>query len=166
MLGDPVNDPINHVAGARIEKAAGKAVKSLPEVEVETEVAMIIPPDGGIDPRGMASARASSEAARVEARQFRAEAEDLRVVYAAAARLEAKGSEWQKVTEEAVRKFSGSLPGAVEFRVVRDGAKTKVFKFKCNECPATAPRLTRLPRQAAVTVPLPAPLAPVDAVSE
>lgn len=168
MLGDPVNDPINHVARADIEKAAGKAVKSLEEVKVETEVAMIIPPESGIDPRGVADAFASNDAACVEAQpQFRAEAEGLRVAYAAAAaRFDAQGAEWQKVTEEAVRKLNGSAGGIYEFRVVRDGKQIKALKFKCNECPATAPRLTRLPRQVAMTVPLPEPLAPVDTVSE
>ena len=166
MLGDPVNDPINRVASAGVEKAAGDVFKSLPEVEVETEVAMIIPPESGIDPRGVASAFAPGDAARVEAQQFRAEAEGLRVAYAAATRWDAKGPEWQKATEEAVRKLNGSLPGAYEVRVVRDGAKTKVLKFKCNECPPTAPRLTRLPRQIAVTLPLPAPVAPAEPVGE
>jgi hypothetical protein len=173
MLGDPVNDPINHMASAGIEKAAGRAVKSLGEVRVETEVAMIVPPDGGIDPRGAASALASSDVARVEAQQFRAEAEGLRVAYAAGARFDAQGSEWQRVTEEAVRRLNASAGGAFEFRVLRDGTKTKVLKFKCSECPANAPRLTRLPRQVAVTVSLPeslpepvAPVAFVDTVSE
>lgn len=166
MLGDPANNPINHVASARIEKAAGRAFKSLAEVKVETEVAMIIPPENGIDTRGVASALASSDVARLEAQQFRAEAEGLRVAYAAAARFEPQSPEWQKITGEAMRKFNGSAGGTYEFRVIRDGAKTKVLKFKCNECPATAPRLTRLPRQVALTVPLPAPFAPVDAVSE
>ena len=166
MLGDPANDPINHVASAGIERAAGKALKSLPEVRVETEVAMIIPPESGIDPRGIASALASSDVARVEARQFRAEAEGLRVAYAAAARSDAKGPEWQKATEEAVRKLNGSLPGAYEFRVVRDGAKTKVLKFKCNECPATAPRLPRAPRQVPLDMLVPAPVVPSQLAGE
>ena len=164
MLGDPARDPINHVASAGIEKAAGEALKSLPELKVETEVAMIIPPENGIDPRGLASALAASDVTRVEAQQFRVEA--VRVAYAAAARSDAKGPEWQKATEEAVRKLNGSLPAAYEFRVVRDGAKTKVLKFKCGECPSTAPRLTRLPRQVAVTLALPAPVAPADVVGE
>ena len=170
MLGDPVNDPINHVASARIEKAVGRAFKSLPEVKVEAEVAMIIPPESGIDPRGMASAFASSDAARVEAQQLGAEAESLRVAYAAAAaRFEAQSPEWQKVTKEAVRKLNGSVGDTYEFRLIRDGKQTKMFRFNCNECPATAPRLTRLPRQVALTVSLPepvAPLAPGDTVSE
>lgn len=168
MLGDPVNDPINHVAGARIEKAVGRAVKSLAEVKVETEVAMIVPPDGRLDPRGLASALASSDVARLEAQQFRAEAQSLRVAYAAGARFDTQSPEWQKATEEAVRKLNVSA-GTLELRVLRDGSKTKVLKFKCNECPATAPRLTRLPRQVAVTMPLPEPVAPVapfDIISE
>jgi hypothetical protein len=164
MLGDPARDPINHVASAGIEKAAGKALKSLPELKVETEVAMIIPPENGIDPRGLASALAAGDVSRVEAQQFRVEG--LRVAYAAASRSDAKVPEWHKATEEAVRKLGESLPGAYEFRVVRDGAKTKVLKFKCGECPATAPRLTRLPRQVAVALPLPAPVAPANAVGE
>jgi hypothetical protein len=168
MLGDPVNDPINHMSSARIEKAAGRAVESPAELKVETEVAMIVPPDGGIDPRGLASALAPSDVARLEAQQFRAEAQSLRVAYAAGARFDAQSPEWQRATGEAVRKLNISA-GALELRVLRDGSKTKVLKFKCGECPATAPRLTRLPRQVAVTVPLPepvAPFAPFDTVSE
>jgi hypothetical protein len=166
MLGDPARDPINHLASAGIEKAAGRAVKSLPEARGETEVAMIIPPENGIDPRGLASALAASDVARVEAQQFRVEAEGFRVAYAAAARSDAKGPEWQKVTEEAVRKLNGSLPGAYEFRVVRDGEKMKVLKFKCGECPAPAPRLPRAPRQVAVDVLAPAPVVPPQSAGE
>ncbi len=164
----PPTTPSTTWLSARIEKAAGRVVNSLAEVKVETEVTMIVPPDGGIDPRGLASALASSDVARLEAQQFRAEAEGLRVAYAAGARFDTQSPEWQKVTEEAVRKLNASA-GALELRVLRDGSKTKVFKFKCNECPATAPRLTRLPRQVAVTVPLPEPVAPVapfDTISE
>ncbi|HEX8292585.1 MAG TPA: hypothetical protein VF570_12565, partial [Pyrinomonadaceae bacterium] len=58
------------------------------------------------------------------------------------------------------RRLNAAQPGAYEFRVVPGGAKGRVLKFKCAECPASAPRLTRLPRQVAVSVPLPAPLAP------
>lgn len=164
MIGDPANDPINQVAGVDIEKAASKAA-SLPEFKVETEVAMIIPPDSGIDPHGLVSALASSDAAREESKQLRAGAEGLRVAYTAA-RFDANGPEWQKVTEEAVRKLNGSLPATYEFRVLRDGAKMKVLKFKCGDCPATAPRLPRAPRPVAVGMPLPAPFAPAEWVSE
>lgn len=160
MIGDPANDPINQLASVDIEKAAAL----LPEFKVETEVAMIIPPDSGIDPQGRVSAFASREAAREDAKQFRVEAEGLRVAYTAA-RFEAKGPEWQKATEDAVRKLNGSLPGAYEFRVLRDGAKMKVLKFKCGDCPTTAPRLPRVPRPVASGM-APAPVTPADWVSE
>ena len=166
MIGDPVNDPINNLASVGIEKAAGKAAAALPEFKVETEVAMIIPPDSGIDPRGFASALASSEATREEAKQLRFEAEGLRVAYATAARFEAKGPEWQKATQDAVRKLNGSLPGAYEFRVVRDGAKAKVLKFKCGDCPATAPRAPRAPRQVPAGAPLPSPFTTAEWAGE
>ena len=166
MLGDPVNDPINHVVSARIEKAAARAVKSLREVKFETEVAMIIPPETGLDPRGVASALASSDVARAEAQQLRAEAEGLRVASAAAARFDAKGPEWQKATEEAVRKLNGSAGGFYEFRVVRDGAKTKVLKLKCGECPPVAPRAPRGPRQFPAGLPAPAPALPAQTAGE
>jgi hypothetical protein len=166
MIGDPARDPINNVASVDIEKAAGKAVKSLEEVKVETEVAMIIPPESGIDPRGVARALASNGGARVEADRFRAEAEGLRVAYASGARFEANGPEWQKAVEDATRKLNSSLPGVYEFRVVRDGAKTRVLKFKCSECPSTAPRLPRAPRQVAVDVLVPAPVVSAEWASE
>jgi hypothetical protein len=165
MIGDPASDPINNVASVDIEKAAAKAAASLPELKVETEVAMIIPPDSGIDPRSLATARASSDAAREGSQQLRVEAEGLRVAYTDA-RFETQSPEWQKVTEEAVRKLNGSLPGAYQFRVLRDGAKTKVLKFKCGDCPATAPRLPRAPRPVAAGMPLPSTFAPAEWVSE
>ncbi|HEX8145658.1 MAG TPA: hypothetical protein VF591_00530 [Pyrinomonadaceae bacterium] len=159
MIGDPASDPINQVASAEINESADRVVASLPELKVETtEVAMIVPPDGGIDPRSLANRLTSVEVARAEADKLRVEAEGLRVAYAAAALSRANGPEWQKATEEAARKLDGALPGSYEFRVVRDGAKTKVLKFKCGECPAGAPRLPRAPRQVAVDVLAPAPV--------
>jgi hypothetical protein len=140
MIGDPANDPINNVASVEIKRAAA----SPSEVKAETEVAMIIPPETGIDPRGLVSALASRDVARVEADKLRVEAEGLRVAYAAP-RFGVQGPAWQKATEEAVRKLN-TLPGTYEFRVVRDGAKTRVLKFKCGDCPA--PRQPRAPRQA------------------
>jgi hypothetical protein len=165
MIGDPASDPINQRASLKIKEAAGKAVQSLPETKVETEVAMIIPPESGIDPRAVASAFASSDAAREEAKQFRVEAEGLRVAYTTAASFETQSPEWQKVTEEAVRKLGRSFPATYEFRVVRDGAKAKVLKFKCGDCPATAPRLPRAPRQVAVDL-VPAPVVSLQSASE
>jgi hypothetical protein len=166
MIGDPASDPINNVASADVEKDAAEAVVSLPAFKVETEVAMIIPPGSGIDPRALANTLTSNDVTRVEANKLRFEAEGLRVAYAAAMRSEAPSPEWQKVTEEAVRKLNGSLPGAYEFRVVRDGAKTKVLKFKCGDCPATAPRAPRAPRPAPAAAPQPAPFTSAEWAGE
>jgi uncharacterized protein (DUF4415 family) len=164
MIGDPAHDPINQKASAELEKAADVVVAALPGVKVEAaEVAMIVPPETGLDPRTLADTLVSADVARGGAERRRVEADGLRVAYSAAARFDANGPEWQKATADILRQFDGSLPGAYEFRVVRDGAKAKVLKLKCGECPAAAPRLTRLlPRQAAVNLPLPAPLAPVS----
>ena len=166
MIGDPASDPINQVASVKIKEAADKAIKSLPEVKVETEVAMIIPPESGIDPKGLISALSANDAARVEANQLRFEAEGLRVAYTTAARFESKGPEWQRATESAVRKLNASFPATYEFRVVRDGAKTKVLKFKCGDCPATAPRAPRAPRQLPAAAPLPAPFTSAEWAGE
>ncbi|MET0650266.1 MAG: hypothetical protein ABW208_26970 [Pyrinomonadaceae bacterium] len=168
MIGDPINDPLVQGAKTGSKDAADNIIAALPELKVETEVAMIIPPDSGIDPRALSNALASRDAARVEANEFRrVEAEGLRVAYvAAAARFDAKGAEWQKSAEEVLRNLNGSRPGTYEFRVVRDGAKTKVLKFKCAECPAPAPRAPRPPRQVASGLPLPSPVAPAETAGE
>jgi hypothetical protein len=153
MLGDPKNDPINNEAKVEV-KEADKVVAPLPEVK--GEVAMLIPPDAGIDPHSLADTLASDDVARVEAGRLRVEADGLRVAYAAAVRFEAaKGAEWQKATREAVRTLDATLPGAYEFRLVRDGAKTKVLRFKCGNCPATAPRAPPPPRQLPAAPPAP-----------
>ncbi len=170
MIGDPVNDPVVNgaktgIAKADIKGAADMVIAALPEVE--SEVAMIIPPDIGIEPRALSNALGSRDAARVEANEFRrVEAEGLRVAYFAAASFDAKGAEWQKSAEESLRKLNRSLTGTYEFHVVRDGAKTKVLKRKCAECPAPAPRAPRLPRQVALSLPLPAPVAPAETAGE
>jgi hypothetical protein len=156
MIGDPAHDPINQVAGVELVKAADEVVKALTHVKVETEVAMIIPPENGIDPRGIARAFAPADVAR-------AEADGLRVAYAAAARFQANGPEWQKSTAEALRRLDESRPAANQFRFVRDGAKTKVIKLKCGECPSALPRA---PRPAPAALPQPAPSAPVEWVGE
>jgi hypothetical protein len=165
MIGDPANDPINNMASVEIKGAAGKAAATPSEVKVESEVAMIIPPEAGIDPRGLVSALTSRDVARAEANQLRVEARGLRVAYDAAARFETQGPVWQKATEEAVRKLN-TLPGNYEFRVLRDGAKVKVLKFRCGDCPATAPRQPRAPRQAPAPAPLPVTFTSVEWAGE
>ena len=160
MIGDPLGDPIKQVASVEIKEAADEVVPLKPEVKVETaEVAMIVPPDSGLDPRGVASALAPSDVARVEA-------DGQRVAYTTAVRFDANGAEWQKAVEDATRKFNATLPGTYEFRVVRDGAKAKLLKLKCNQCPLTAPRLPRAPRQVAVDMLVPAPVVQADWMSE
>ena len=156
MIGDPKNDPINEVARAEADEDEVEFVETPSEVKAASEVAMIIPPEAGVDPRKVADALAASDVARLDADKLRVEAEGLRVAYNARARFEARGVEWQKATEEAVRQLN-TLPGAYEFRVLRDGPKVKVLKVRCGECPASgAPRPSRAPRQAP-----PAPPAPV-----
>lgn len=145
MIGDPANDPINN-----------KTVAMLPEVE--SEVAMIIPPGSGIDPRTFVSTLKAGEVARVEA-------DGLRAAYTAAARSGANAPEWQKAAGDVLRTLNAQ-PGAPEFRFVRDGKQVKARSFKCVECPAPAPRLTRLPRQVALSMPLPAPSAPAETSGE
>ena len=162
MIGDPAHDPINQVGAVELEKAAEEVVKSLTDVKVETEVAMIVPPEHGIDPRGIARALNSDDVARVESDRRRVEANRLRVAYATAAGLQENG-EWQREVEDSFRMLNGSLPAGYQFRLVRDGAKTKVLKLKCGQCPSTLPRA---PRPAPAALPLPAPSAPVEWVSE
>ncbi len=151
MIDNPANDPINHTARVEVKVDGVKAAAGREEVKV-AEVAMIIPPETGIDPRAVAAALKSSDIARVDADRLRVEAEGVRVAYAA--RFDAKGVE-REANEEAVRRLNRSLPGAYEFRLVREGAKgAKVLKVKCGDCPAGAPRA---PRQPPAPAPLPAP---------
>lgn len=162
MIGDPAHDPINQVASAAFEKAADEIVVALPHLKVAAEVAMIIPPENGIDPRGIARALASEDVARVESDRLRVEANRLRAAHATAASFQADG-EWQKSTGDALRKLNGSLPAGYQFRFVREGAKAKVLKLKCGECP---PALPRAPRPSPAGVPPPAPSAPVEWMGE
>ncbi|HEX7316536.1 MAG TPA: hypothetical protein VF297_21725 [Pyrinomonadaceae bacterium] len=162
MIGDPARDPINQGKHDEIKEVAEAFVASLSAVEAE--VAMITPPSNSIEPPR--AAPTAGGGARVDADRLRVEADGMRVAYATAVRFEANGTELRKALDEATRKLNASAPGAYEFRVVRDGAKTKVLKFKCNECPASAPRVTRLPRQVAVNIELPEPVAAVGTLGE
>ncbi|HEX8353950.1 MAG TPA: hypothetical protein VF611_13675 [Pyrinomonadaceae bacterium] len=119
----------------------------------EGEVAMIIPPDSGIDPRELA--RASESAARVGAAHGRELAEKVRMTYVAA-RVNVKGSEW-RMAEEALRGLEGRMPGAYEFRLERDGSKTRVLKVRRACCPPPAPPAPRPAGVDAATAPPPMP---------
>ena len=130
------------------------------------EVAMIIPPDSGIDPRGPARALAAPSEARNYAGRSRKLAEEVRVAYAAT-RSEGKNAEW-RMSGEALRRLEEALPGAFEFRVERDGVRARVLKVKrapCINCPA--PRALRLPGQVATAAgPVPAADAPLATAAE
>jgi hypothetical protein len=127
---------------AALPKGAPAGAAELPRKALD-EVAMIIPPDSGIDPRVLARA-----SAKVSTAQARRRAEDVRVTYTAT-RLDAKGGEWRKV-ENDLRGVESLLPGSFEFRLDHDGSKTKVLKVK---------------RGTVTCCPLPAPPAPLPAVS-
>ena len=149
MIVDPTRDPVNERTKDEVKEVAGMFVAALPEVGAE--IAMITPPNNGVEPPAVAAALAAVGGARVEADRLR---------------VEVNGPEWQKALEEAARNFNGPARGTYEFRVVRDGAKGKVLKFKCGDCPAPAPRVTRLPRQVAVSIELPEPDAHVGTFGE
>ena len=164
MIGDPTRDPVNEKTKDEVTEVAGILIA--PQPEVETEVAMITPPNNGVEPPRVAATLAAIGGARIEANMLRVEADGLRVASATSARFEVNGPEWQKALEEATRNFNGPARGTFEFRLVRDGVKARVLKFKCSECPATAPRVTRLPRQVAVNIELPEPDAHVGIFGE
>jgi hypothetical protein len=117
------------------------------------EVAMIIPPDSGIEPHALA--RASRAAAREGAKQARKAEEDVRATFVATD-FDAKGATWIK-QDEALRRLGESLPGTFEFRVGRDGSKTKLLKVRrCAgpSCPPPAPRAPRASGQDETAVPV------------
>lgn len=142
-----------------------------PPHESPREVAMIIPPDAGIDPRGAARAYAGASAVRVERVEALRLAGKARVDYVAA-RLEAKGGEWRKA-EESLRNIEAALPGTYEFRLDSNGSKAKVLKVRrapspcCPPAPAPpAPRPTGVDAAAAWPMPASAVGAHVSFVSE
>lgn len=128
------------------------------------EVAMIIPPDGGIDPRDVARAVAGASALRAEAVESHELAEKVRVGFVAA-RFEVKGGEWRKAGE-ALRNMETTLPGSYELRLDRNGSKAKVLRVRrapSASCPpAPAPRAPRPAGGDAAAV-WPMPASAVDA---
>ncbi len=123
------------------------------------ELAMIIPPDSGIEPRGLARVAADAEAGVKDAVEARRLSRLVRMAYVST-RPDAKGFEWRRV-EGALRGLEESLPGgAMEFRLEREGTKTKVLKVKQGTAVCCPPRpAPRAPRPAGVdaaAAPLPA----------
>ncbi len=122
MIVEPV--PVSEPWSAALPAGSLVGAAELPHKALG-EVAMIIPPDSGVDPRGLA--RASGMATREGERRAQKLAEDVRVTFAAT-RLEGKGPEWRKV-DEALHRLEETLPGgAYEYRLDRDGSKTRVRK--------------------------------------
>ena len=126
------------------QKAAGEAA-------VPSEVAMIIPPDSGIEPAALAELSAATAKAREGAALKRREVEELRRVTFVAAGFEGRQLNIQGPAEEALRRLGEALPGGFEFRLEGDGSKSKALKVikravgAGRPAAAPAPRAPRLP---------------------
>ena len=131
------------------------------------DVAMIIPPDGGIDPHGLARAAAKVSGTYRDAAQGRRLAEQVRMSYVET-RFNAKGGEWRKVENE-LREAEKTLPGSFEFQLDRNGSKPKVLRVKRGTvtcCPLSAPPAPRPSVPDAAAAPVPAVVALSAFVSE
>jgi hypothetical protein len=122
--------------------------------ELATEVAMIIPPDSGIEPPppAVAELKAAAAKARRGAALKRKEVEELRRVTFIAAGFDGRQVNVQMPNEEALRRLSETLRGNFEFRLQGDGSKSRTLKVirRAVEAgrpaaPAPAPRAQRLP---------------------
>ena len=147
MIEEPL--PVSEPWSAAFPGGAQVGAAELP-LKALGEVAMIIPPDSGVDPRALA-------AANVSAAQARRRAQDMRVTFTAT-RFEGKGIEWRKA-DEALRLLEEKIPGTYEYRLNRDGSKPKVLKVKRGTvtcCPLPAPPAPRPAGVDAAAAPLPA----------
>jgi hypothetical protein len=162
MIGEPL--PVPEPWTASLPGGALVGAAELPHKTLG-DVAMIIPPDSGVDPRALAGAYR-------DAAQGRKLAERVRASYVAT-RFEAKGVEWRKVEgelrEEDLRAIEKTLPGSFEFRLDRDGSKTKALKVKRGTVTCCAPPAPHAPRPSGVdaaAAPLPAVASLTAFVSE
>jgi hypothetical protein len=143
MIEEPL--PVSEPWAAGLPGGALVGSAELPHKSAD-EVAMIIPPDSGIEPQALARAAAGSKLSTADARRV---AEDVRVAYVAT-RLEGKTFEWRQ-SNESLRRLEESLPGAYEFRIDRDGSKRRVMRVKRvagANCPAPATCAPRPPAAA------------------
>ena len=157
MIEEPL--PVSEPWSASLPGGAQIGAAELPHKSLG-EVAMIIPPDSGVDPRSFA-------AANVSAAQARRRAEDVRVIFTATG-FEGKGIEWRKA-DESLRRLEAQFPGSYEYRLTRDGSKPKVLKVKRGTvtcCPLPAPPAPRPAGVDAAAAPLPAVAALTAFVSE
>lgn len=141
MIGEPAPGPGPWKAA--VAEGSAVAAAGLPR---GGEIAMIIPPGSGVEPKELT--RASATAARRLA-------DEVRVTYVARG-FDGKGAEWLRQTE-ALRRLEESLPGGYQIRLDRDGAKRKAPKFRCEipACPPAAPRAARPAVQGPAEAPLP-----------
>jgi hypothetical protein len=131
------------------------------------ERAMIIPPDSGIDPKGLARVAAGVPGVYRDLAEGRRPAAPARVSYVET-RFGAQGVEWRKV-ENDLREAEKNLPGSFEFRLDRDGSKRRVLKVKRGTvtcCPQPAPPAPRAAGADAAAAPAPAVAALTALVSE
>ena len=129
--------------------------------EVEAEVAMIIPPDGGVDPRALADVHAARASAQEGAALRRQAAGEVRHLAFVAARFEGDRFERQGPDEESLRRLRETLPGPLGLRLDSEGTKAKVLKVikragGAAPAPVAAPRAPRTPGQTACLLKAPA----------
>jgi hypothetical protein len=113
-----------------LKAVAGKADELSRRVQTDGELAMLIPPGTGIDPRAFVAARAFEASTRDAALQKRKLTGEVRRVSFIATGFDGKNVEWRKTGDEALRRFNESLPGAYELRFARDWGKRKVLKTR------------------------------------
>jgi hypothetical protein len=136
------------------------------------ELAMIIPPDSGVDPKGRVLAAADVNGAYRDAARGRRLAERVRTSFVET-RFDAKGGAWRKaegeLREEDLREIEKTLPGSYEFQFDRDGSKRKVLKVRRiagANCPTPVSCAPRPVGVDAAAAPLPAIIAAAAFVSE
>jgi hypothetical protein len=165
MMTEPANAPDVWTADAARDhiNAVGEAVAAPARVEADTEVAMIIPPDAGLDPPPPTELSAARMKARAGASQKRREAEGLLRATFIATGFDGQKLDLQGPAAESLRRLSETLPGSFEFRFEGNGSKAKTMKFIKRtveaarpSAAAPAPRATRLPGLVACVAPMPA----------
>jgi hypothetical protein len=157
MMNEPTDAPDvwkAQAVRARLN-AAGEALAA--REEAGREVAMIIPPDSGIEPPALAELSAAVAKAHEGAALKRKEAEEFRRVTFVATGFEGRQLNLHGPAGEALRRLSETLPGNFEFRLEGNGSKSKTLKVikrvveAGRPAAAPAPRAQRLPGAVACT---------------
>jgi hypothetical protein len=158
MITEPASAPdVWKAQAARAQLNAGGEALATRE-EAGREVAMIIPPDFGIEPPALAELSAAVAKAHEGAALKRKEAEEIRRVTFVATGFEGRQLNLNGPAGEALRRLSETLPGNFEFRLEGNGSKSKTLKVikrvveAGRPTAAPAPRAQRLPGAVACTV--------------